>query len=90
MFFKNEHIVKTEADINHVNGKCSGKAKVQIRCQNGLKSDSILKKLYEKGGTFETEKNTQPYKNNRQKRGALKPQFNYKNQWLNQENERQK
>ena len=50
MYFKNQHVVKSEPEINHVNGKCSGKAKVQIRCQNGLKSDAILKKLYNRGG----------------------------------------
>jgi len=43
MFFKNAHVVKAEPQINTITGKCSGKAKVKVRCANGLKSDSLLK-----------------------------------------------
>ena len=46
------HIIESEPDINNINGKFSGKAKVKVRCQNGLRSDAFLKTLYKKGAKF--------------------------------------
>ena len=52
MFFKNAHVVKAEPQINVLTGACSGRAKVKVRCANALKSDNLLKQLYNKGAKF--------------------------------------
>jgi hypothetical protein len=52
MYFSNEHVVKTEQQVNSITGKSNGYAKVKLRCQNGLRSDALLKSLYKKGVKF--------------------------------------
>ena len=52
MYLKNMHIIESEQEIDNINGKYSGKAKVKVRCQNGLRSDAFLKGLYKKGAKF--------------------------------------
>lgn len=52
VFFKDQHVIDATADFNNITGKSTGKAKVKVRCQNGLKSDQLLKKLYSKGAKF--------------------------------------
>jgi hypothetical protein len=52
MYFSNEHVVKTEQQVNSITGKSNGYAKVKLRCQNGLRSDALLKTLYKKGVKF--------------------------------------
>ena len=32
MYLKNMHVIETEQEVNHINGKYSGKAKVKLRC----------------------------------------------------------
>jgi hypothetical protein len=51
-YFKNEHVVTAEPEYNNITGACNGRAKVKLRCTNGLKSDAILKKLYQRGTKF--------------------------------------
>jgi len=46
LYFRNEHVVCAEPEVNGITGACSGKAKVKVRCQNGLRSDNLLKSLY--------------------------------------------
>ena len=52
MFLGNAHIVQSKPEIDTITGACRGSAKVKVRCQNGLKSDALLKKLYSKGCKF--------------------------------------
>ena len=52
MYFENQHIVQNDPEVNLVTGTCSGKAKVKVRCSNGLKSDSVIKGLIKKGAKF--------------------------------------
>ena len=52
MYLKNMHVIESEPEFNNINGKYSGKAKVKVRCQNGLRSDAFLKTLYKKGAKF--------------------------------------
>jgi len=52
MYLKNMHVIESEPEINNISGKCSGKAKVKMRFQNGLRSDAFLKSLYKKGASF--------------------------------------
>lgn len=63
MFFDNEHIVKATTEVNNLTGACNGKAKVAIRCQNGLRSDALLRKLYNKGAKFRVTERTRLGKN---------------------------
>ena len=58
MYFSNEHVVKTTTEINNITGACNGKAKVAVRCQNGLRSDALLRKLYNKGAKFRVTERT--------------------------------
>jgi len=53
-YFPNEHLVAAEPEINILTGKCTGRAKVKVRCQTKLKSDGLLKKLYKKGANVQT------------------------------------
>lgn len=55
MYFKDAHVVSNAPEINQLNGKCSGKAKIKLRCQNGLRSDALLKSLYQKGAKFKVQ-----------------------------------
>jgi len=32
MYFKNEHVVKAEPEVNGITGSCNGKAKIKVRC----------------------------------------------------------
>lgn len=58
MYLKNMHVIESEQEINNINGKFSGKAKVKVRCQNGLRSDAFLKTLYKKGAKFRVKDQT--------------------------------
>ena len=52
MFLNNAHVVHSKPDVDTITGACRGTAKVKLRCQNGLKSDALLKRLYNKGCKF--------------------------------------
>ena len=52
MYLKNMHVIKSEPEFNNIKGTYSGKAKVKVRFQNGLRSDAFLKSLYKKGVKF--------------------------------------
>lgn len=91
MYLKNMHVIKSEPDINNISGQCSGKAKVRVRCQNGLRSDSLLKSLYQKGAKFRVQErrrdtDTQKVATENNKNKQLLEQHviaaNAKNQWL--------
>lgn len=58
MYLKNMHVIESEQEIDNINGKFSGKAKVKVRCQNGLRSDAFLKTLYKKGAKFRVKDQT--------------------------------
>lgn len=53
MYFKDAHIIDSVPEIDNITGKCSGKAKIKLRTQNGLRSDALLKSLYTKGAKFQ-------------------------------------
>ena len=61
-FFAGEHVIKTETQFNTITGACNGKAKVKVRCKSGLRSDALLKKLYNKGARFKVLEKTRPIK----------------------------
>ena len=61
-YFQGEHVVTAKAEVNTLTGKCNGKAKIKVRMASGLRSDALLKKLYNKGARFKVVEKVRPVK----------------------------
>tara|TARA_B110000305_G_C19022723_1_gene440094 strand:+ start:130 stop:528 length:399 start_codon:yes stop_codon:yes gene_type:complete len=90
MYFKDAHIIDSVPEIDNITGKCSGKAKIKLRTQNGLRSDALLKSLYTKGAKFQVKNqikqsdmsnhgNSRSYNKN----NSNNQPYVFKNEWLN-------